>query len=118
MIDFREEKNFKKLADGEVLFSQGDEGDYMYAVVAGEVEMRVKDKFVTSVRENEFFGEMAVLDNQPRSATAHALGATTLAVITKERFMEMLSEDHDFSLQIIRVLINRLRAETKMKEFW
>ena len=118
MIDFREEKSFKKFTDGQVVFNQGDEGDYMYAVVTGEVEMRVKDKFVTSVRENEFFGEMAVLDDQPRSATAHAMGATTLAVITKERFMEMLNEDHDFSIQIIRVLINRLRAETKMKEFW
>lgn len=118
MIDFREEKNFKQMKDGEVLFDMGDDGDYMYAVINGEVEMRVKDKYVTSVRENEFFGEMAVLDNQPRSATAYAVGSTALAVITRERFMEMLAEDHDFSLQIIRVLINRLRAETKMKEFW
>lgn len=118
MIDFREEKNFKNYSNGDVIFNQGDEGDYMYAVVTGEVEMRVGEKFVTSVRENEFFGEMAVLDSQPRSATAHAIGSTTLAVISKERFMEMLKEDHDFALQIIRVLINRLRAETKMKEFW
>lgn len=118
MIDFREEKNFKKYSDGEVIFNQGDEGDVMYAVVTGEVEMRVGDKFVTSVRENEFFGEMAILDDQPRSASGYAMGATTLAIITKARFMEMLQEDHDFALQIIRVLINRLRAETKMKEFW
>lgn len=118
MIDFREEKNFKNFSNGDVIFNQGDVGDYMYAVVTGEVEMRVGEKFVTSVRENEFFGEMAVLDDQPRSATAHAMGSTTLAVISKERFMEMLKEDHDFALQIIRVLINRLRTETKMKEFW
>jgi len=90
----------------------------MYAVIQGEVEMRVKDKFVTAVRENEFFGEMAVLDNQARSASAYAMGETVLAVISKDRFKEMLSEDHEFSMQIIRVLINRLRAETKMKEFW
>ena len=118
MIDFREEKNFKKYDDGDIIFEQGDEGTFMYAVVQGEVEMRVGDKFVTSVRENEFFGEMAVLDNEPRSATAHAIESTTLAVITKDRFLEMLRQDHDFSLQIIRVLINRLRAETKMKQFW
>ena len=118
MIDFREEKNFKKYNNGDIVFNQGDDGDFMYAVVQGEVEMRVGDKYVTSVRENEFFGEMAVLDSQPRSATAHAIDTTTLAVITKERFMVMLSEDSDFALQIIRVLINRLRAETKMKELW
>ena len=118
MIDFREEKTFKNLKNGDVLFKQGDAGDFMYAVVKGEVEMRVKDTYVTSARENEFFGEMAVLDDQPRSATAYAVGDTAVAVITKERFMEMLAEDHEFSLQIIRVLINRLRAETKMKEFW
>lgn len=118
MIDFRKEKSFKNYKNGETIFRQGDDGDFMYAVIQGEVEMRVKDKFVTAVRETEFFGEMAVLDNQARSACAYAIGATVLAVITKERFMEMLSEDHEFSLQIIRVLINRLRAETKMKEFW
>jgi len=87
-------------------------------VVTGEVEMCVGEKFVTSVSENEFFDEMAVLDSQPRSATAHAMGGATLAVIYREHFIEMLKKDHDFSLQIIRVFINRLRAETKMKEFW
>jgi len=118
MIDFRKESLFKNFKNGDVIFHQGDDGDYMYAVIQGEVEMRVQEKFVTSVRENEFFGEMAVLDNQKRSATAYAMGKTVLAVISKERFIEMLKEDHDFSMQIIRVLINRLRAETKMKEFW
>lgn len=117
MIDFTKEKNIKSFAPGKVIFSEGDDAGCMYAVISGEVELTVNGVYIATLLENEFFGEMGVLDSEQRSADAITKTRVTLAEISKERFLEMVDENSDFALQIIRVLVGRLRVETKMKSF-
>lgn len=115
MIDFQNEKDFVAFRPGDIIFSEGDLGSAMYGVVKGEVELRASGKYLSSVRENELFGEMVLLDNRERSATAVAVTTTTLAKITKDRFLEYVARDPSFALRVMATLAGRLRVESKMR---
>jgi CRP/FNR family transcriptional regulator, cyclic AMP receptor protein len=115
MIDFQNERDFASYRAGDVVFSEGDIGNIMYGVVTGEVELRAGGKYLASVRENELFGEMVLLDSKERSATALAVKDTLLAKITKERFLEYVAHDPSFALRVMATLAGRLRVESKMR---
>lgn len=115
MIDFQNEKDFASYKTGDIVFDEGDLGSVMYGVVSGEVELRAGGKYLASVRENELFGEMVLLDSRQRSATAVAVRDTTLAKITKERFLEYVAKDPSFALKVMGTLAGRLRVESKMR---
>lgn len=115
MIDFQNEKDFISYKTGDIVFDEGDLGSVMYGVVEGEVELRTGGKYLASVRENELFGEMVLLDSRQRSATAVAVRDTTLAKITKERFLEYVGKDPSFALKVMGTLAGRLRVESKMR---
>lgn len=73
----------------EILFRTGEPGDALFIVKSGEIELFIKDtagqKIVLSVAgEKEFFGELSMLDNKPRSATAKALVDSELLVVERE----------------------------------
>lgn len=115
MIDFQDEKHFVTFKANEVIFNEGDLGSVMYIVVSGEVELRAGTKYLSTVKENEIFGEMVLLDSRERSATAVAIVDTTLAQVTKERFLDCLKEDPSFALKVMGTLAGRLRVESKMR---
>lgn len=115
MIDFQNEKDFVAYKEGDVIFSEGDLGSIMFGIVTGEVELRAGTKYLATVTENELFGEMVLLDSRERSATAVAVEDTTLAKITKERFLEYIAEDPSFALKVMGTLAGRLRVESKMR---
>ncbi len=115
MIDFNDEKDFVTYKDGEVIFREGELGSVMYGVVTGEVELRAGSKYLSTVQENEIFGEMVLLDSRERSATAVAVGDTTLAKVSKERFLECIKHDPSFALKVMGTLAGRLRVESKMR---
>jgi CRP/FNR family cyclic AMP-dependent transcriptional regulator len=115
MIDFQNEKNFVAYKEGDVIFSEGDLGSIMFGIVTGEVELCADTKYLATVTENELFGEMALLDSRERSAIAVAAEDTTLARITKERFLEYIAEDPNFALKVMGTLAGRLRVESKMR---
>jgi CRP/FNR family cyclic AMP-dependent transcriptional regulator len=99
-------------ADGESVFRQGHMGECMYVVVTGEVliyrEDRGAETTLARLGPGEAFGELALFDQHPRSASARAIGATTLRVITHEEFMEL---DCDLLIRNMLVtLAQRLRA--------
>jgi CRP-like cAMP-binding protein len=103
-------------ADGEVVFSEGDEGLYLYMVVSGTVRIRKRGDLVsTTVAElgpGEMFGESAIIEHRPRSADAVAVGATELACYDRHAFLEALSEDPELALRAMSALIERLRLTT------
>jgi len=109
-----EQGQTKVLLTGELVFAEGDEGNLMYVLLEGVVELRKKVgksetvlKVVSTV--NDFFGEMALIDGRPRSAAAVAVKPTRLLVIDGPTFENMILTNGKFALKIIKVLSDRIR---------
>jgi ATP/ADP translocase/HEAT repeat protein len=100
-------------AKGEVIFREGDMGDALYVVVRGRVEIRKGQERLAEFGPQEVFGEMAVLDASPRSATAAALEDTDMLRIGSEEFYEVLHERVDIAEGVIRMLTRRLREANR-----
>jgi CRP/FNR family transcriptional regulator, cyclic AMP receptor protein len=94
---------------GQVIFSSGDEGEDMYVVKSGEVELRVGGDTVEVVKEDGFFGEMALIEEGPRTATAVARTDCSLIPINEKRFEFMVHEVPLFALHMLKGLSRRLR---------
>lgn len=97
-------------ADGGVVFVKGDSGGAAYLVRSGEVEIRGAGHAFEIVGPGGLFGEMALIDGAPRSASAVARKATELVVIDQPTFTRLLNEVPDFALHVMRLLARRLRA--------
>jgi hypothetical protein len=80
---------------GEVIIRQGDPGVCAYFIQAGEVEVLRKDhdqeKVIATLRNDEYFGEMALLSHEPRNATVRAVKETRVAALGKDNFVKLLS---------------------------
>ena len=98
---------------GEVIFSTWDMGFEMYVVLDGEVELKVDSTVLETLGPGQPFGEMALIDQSPRTATAIARTPCKLAVIPEKRFLFMVQQTPEFALQIMKVMAVRLR---KMNE--
>lgn len=106
---FRTETDGETYGAGQTIFVEGEMGAAMYVVLEGEVDLLINDKVVETVGANEPFGEMALIDQAPRTATAVAKTDARLLVIPENRFLFMVSAMPQFSLQIMRVMADRLR---------
>ena len=104
---------------GQKIFAEGELGDALFVIVRGQVQIRRRSHAVATLGAGEAFGEMAVLDEVPRSADAVALGETDLLRIGSEEFYELLHEQVEIAEGVIRMLTHRLRdadaAIQKMK---
>ena len=92
-----------------VVFAQGDPGEQMYVVVDGEVDVLLDGKLIETVRVGGVFGEMALIDAGPRSATAISRTRCLLSPVDERRFVELICREPEFALQVMRVLARRLR---------
>ncbi|MEN9800081.1 MAG: hypothetical protein RL653_3778 [Pseudomonadota bacterium] len=95
---------------GEEIFAEGEAGDALYLVLDGRVRVHRQDRVIAELGERECFGEMALLDAAPRSATVTALVDTDLLKISREDFREILNEKPEIAAGIIKVLTRRLRS--------
>lgn len=97
---------------GTVLFEEGQPGDYMYVITRGDVEIRRKvgetERVLAVLPAGEFFGEMAILNARPRSATAVVRTDSRLLVIEGSTFEAMLRARPEIALRIIKALATRL----------
>jgi CRP/FNR family transcriptional regulator, cyclic AMP receptor protein len=96
---------------GEDVVVEGEVGDALYIVLEGRVRVhrKDKDKDIAQLGARECFGEMALLDAAPRSATVTAEDNVTLLKISREDFQDIMSEKHAISQGIIKALTRRLR---------
>jgi len=94
---------------GSVIFESGDSGEEMFGIIEGAVELRLPDGRVLELGPDDCFGEMAVVDKSPRSASAVATANATLAVIDRKRFLFLVGEKPTFALQVMASLSDRLR---------
>ena len=107
---FRNAETVRDVPAGTVIFEAGSSGSEMFGVIEGEVELRVPNGTVYKLGPDETFGEMAVVDASPRSATAVATADTKLAVIGKRSFLFLVHETPTFALQVMSSMAERLRA--------
>lgn len=99
---------------GHIFFSVGDKRDVMYVVLSGKVEIVVgDDKVVASVGPGEVFGEMAMIDNLARSATARAATTVEAASIDQEQFLYLVRTHPSFSIEVMSLLAERVRILNK-----
>jgi len=94
---------------GTTVFAEGDGGHVMYAIKRGSVDVLVDGKIVDTIGEDEVFGEMALLERAPRSATVVTREDTELVEIDEAQFYLLVRQNPPFALQMLRVLSERLR---------
>ena len=106
------ERFARDFAAGTVLFEEGQPGDFMYVVQRGEVEIRRQvgetERVIAVLPTGEFFGEMAILNGRPRSATAVVKVPSRLLVIEGKTFEAMLRARPEIAMRIIKSLGARL----------
>lgn len=110
-------KTFRK---GEIICKEGDIGDEMYIIHSGKIAItkmsRDLETTLAVLADGEFFGEMAIIDNQPRSATAKAVDNSKVIVLSAEIFESQISTNPKLIMRILRKMSNRLReADRKIK---
>lgn len=106
---FNNELDTHDVTAGQTIFSEGQPGNCMYAVVEGEVEILRNGRLLEVVGAGGVFGEMALIDKLPRSASAIARADGLLARISEERFLRLVQQTPHFALQIMQVLTRRVR---------
>jgi len=106
---FNNETDFKVYPAGSTVFQKGDPGDAMYVILDGHVELRIGERIIEILGAGEIFGEMALIDGAPRIATTVAKTECKLVPIAQKRFLFLVQQTPFFSLQIMRVIAERLR---------
>jgi len=98
---------------GTVLFREGDPGEEMYVVQAGRVDITMRagpvEKLLASLGQGEFFGEMSILNQKPRSATATVGEDARLLVIDPRTFDTMIRANAEIAVRMIKKLADRLQ---------
>ena len=94
---------------GETIFAEGEQGDCLYVIRSGEVEIEVHGTALEQLGPSDIFGEMALIDHAPRSATAKAKTDCNVSVLRERDFLLMVDEVPYFALNVMRALTHRLR---------
>jgi len=101
------------------LFHLGDSGDALYLIESGRVRISVRDVdgsdvTLAELAGGDFFGEMALLDNKPRSADATVIEDARVAILSRENFLEFVHGNPDVALKMMSALTHRLRRTDEL----
>ena len=107
----------RRFRRGEVIFHIGDPGDALFVIVAGEVKISLpsdtgEEAILATLGPGEFFGELALLDGAPRSASASALSATETVVLPRDRFRELIATEAAVRDALLAAIAGELRRLT------
>ncbi|HYA40699.1 MAG TPA: cyclic nucleotide-binding domain-containing protein [Syntrophobacteraceae bacterium] len=106
---FQQAEDAQEFKAGATVFAEGAQGDIMYVVLDGELEMLAGGVPVDIIGPGDIVGEMVLIDDKTRSATVVAKSDCRLAPVDKRRFMFMVQETPFFALHVMRILADRLR---------
>lgn len=110
----------KKIPAGTVLFQEGDRGEEMFILQSGKVKIskriRGVEKTLAMLEKGEFFGEMAILNDKPRSATAETVDVCEMLVIDRKTFDTLLRSNVEIAIRFIKRLADRLREANDQME--
>ncbi|MBN2437195.1 MAG: cyclic nucleotide-binding domain-containing protein [Deltaproteobacteria bacterium] len=109
--------SYETFQDGQIIFEEGSNGDWIYVVEEGEVEISKKIGgqriVIETLKENDIFGEIAYIDKTPRSATATAKGTAVVGIIDRDFFdAEFNKISADFQ-RVLKTVAFRLRTTTQ-----
>ncbi|HMH42454.1 MAG TPA: cyclic nucleotide-binding domain-containing protein [Pyrinomonadaceae bacterium] len=101
------------------LFRAGDQGDAMYLIEQGRVQITITDEdkkqiVLAELAQGDFFGEMAIIDGKQRSADATVIEAARLAVLSRENFLSFIHDNPKVALEMLSATFSRLRRTDKM----
>lgn len=109
-----EEENYDK---GQYIVNEGDMGKELFVVIKGEVEVVAGGNVVAVIKAGGSFGEMALIDSQPRSADIIAIDDVLVLKMESDDFLEILKQRDEVALGVIKVLNARIRDQnTKISE--
>lgn len=94
---------------GQVIFEEGQDGFEMFVVMDGEVLITVEGTPIDSLGPGSIFGEMALVDDRPRSATATAVVDSKLLLVDQDQFLKLIQESPDFAIETMSVMSRRMR---------
>jgi CRP/FNR family transcriptional regulator, cyclic AMP receptor protein len=98
---------------GDVIFSEGDDAKELFVIQNGQVELRLDNRVLETLSDYNIFGEMALIDAAPRSATAVAVTDVKLVPVGEKQFLFLISHTPHFALNVLRVMARRLRASNR-----
>ncbi len=100
--------------DGEVVIRQGETGDHMFAIQSGQCEVVQEsdggETRLSVLGNGDIFGEMALFEKQPRSATVRALGQVRILTVDKKAFLRRVHEDPSLAYRILKNMSQRIRT--------
>lgn len=103
----------REYLDGEAIVRQGDEADCMFVMQQGQAEVVVdmdgSDVRLNVLREGDPFGEMALFDGMPRSATVRAVGHARVVSVDKKNFLRRIHEDPSLAYRVVQTMSRRIR---------
>lgn len=103
----------KSYHNGEIIVKQGEPGDCMYVIQHGQVEVILEKEgssvTLCTLREGDFFGEMAIFEKKPRSATVRALGDARVLSVDKKNFLSRVHDDPSIAFRLVQTLSRRIR---------
>ena len=106
---FRNSRKIRKIASGQTLFYQGDVGTEMFVLLEGSADILVGKTIVEIVRPGGIVGEMALIDDERRSATVVTRTACELVALSTVDFDRLLHERPDFARYVLKTVVHRLR---------
>jgi CRP-like cAMP-binding protein len=106
---------------GAIVFSQAGPGDALYGVITGKIRISVsspsgREMFLNIMQPGDTFGEIALLDGRPRSATASAAAASKLILIKRDPFLELLKREAALVSHVVQLLCERIRWTSGLAE--
>ena len=99
---------------GYVIATEGDPGAGLFVIAEGEADVTIGGKKVNHLKTGEFFGEMALLDGGPRTATVTSTTPITLYALTEWVFRGLLAEHPSIAMRTLETMAARLRGATKV----
>ena len=106
---FRQETDTVQLAAGDFLFREGDKRDSMYVLLEGEMDVLLGNYVVETAKEGALIGEMALIDDSPRAASAVAKTRCRLAQVDRQVFDFLVQQHPPFARHVMKELADRLR---------
>src|SRR3712207_2617326 len=109
MVRLAEAAGEQDFPAGHFIARQGQIGTGLYLIIDGSVDIVRGDDVLATLGPGEFFGEMSVIDQQPRFASARAAQPTRVLAIASWDFMSLLESDAALAVNVIRGLVARIR---------
>jgi len=110
----------RSFSKGVFLFRESESGKEMYIIQSGKVRIAKKaggaDRTLAILSSGDFFGEMAILTDGPRSATAEVIEDSEILVINPETFEALIQASSDIAMKILRTLAERLKEANRQIE--